>query len=539
MSELLTPRADLWLPPEGLLQRTDRLDEFVTVAGTLVTQQKSPLVVEPFQELCLSDHFAGTQVVTIIQPKKLGKSTIVSVVALHHALTVDDCDVIIVAVSKDQAKIIFRHCRGFIRRSKGNPDLDLNDHLVVKDGFNEIRCLRDLGRIRVLAADDATLEGVEPTLGLVDEYGQHKTSGAYDPLNDGLDTRDGQLLVISNAGADEEGPLGLVRSRMRKHVVHEEGAYTYCRTADGSEALHEFALKPEQDSEDVEVVKTANPASWMTLDKLARRKESRSTVSRWLRYACGIWVRSDEAAIRPWEWDGIEGPERIPQGAGTIVGIDLAFSGGRGAKPTDTTAIVPHHWTREGLRLIGDPIILEPPSGDGRLDDRAVEWALEVIGGYRKFDRDAFELDLADGDNDPEDVEAWADAIEASGVYTVNGWVYDPGAGAEQLLGAFERKHRDAVLIAFEQRASNLARADARFMEGLRQKQLRHTGHKGLRQHALDAVERTVGEAFYFDHPRRPRKPQDALRAASMAHDAAVAQGGTGKAKRGGTVHFV
>ena len=535
--------SDLWTPPAGLvIPQSERLDEFHVIAGTLITQQKTPLVIEPFQDVCLAPHFAGAKLTTIIQPKKLGKSTIVAAVAIHHALTVDDCDVIIVAVSKTQAKIIYRHIWGFIRRSTGSKQLDLNDHLEVKDGFSEIRCKRDLGRIRVLAADDATLEGVEPTLFLVDEYGQHKTSAAYDPLNDGIDTRDGQGIIISNAGNDEEGPLGVKRAEMLKHAVAHEDAFTFCRTPDGSEVLVEFALDLSiHDPENLDDVKLANPASWMTKERLARRLATRATVSRWLRMACGVWVRGDEAAIKPWEWDELVSDLRIPQGADVIIGVDLAFSGGQGDVPTDATALVPHHWTTQdpktARRIIGDPIILEPPSGDGRLDDRAVDWALAVMAGWSKFDRDLFELELAE-DNDPADVEAWADAIEACPGYRARTIVYDPNAGAEQMMQKARRAHRDVTFAEFEQKASAMARADARFMEALRNKQLTHSGHAGLRRHVLDAVEKSVGEAFYFDHSKRPRKQNDSLRAGSMAHDAAVAQGGTGRVRKGARIHF-
>lgn len=524
-------RADLWWPDRTLARMVPSspdLDLFVRLAPKFVTQQKRPLYVEPFQVVYLADHFAGAQVTTVIQPKKLGKSTIVSAVALFHALITDDCDVIIVARSKTQAKIIYRHCVGFIRRSTGK-ELDLNAYFDVREGTNEIRCLRDMGRIRVLAADDSTLEGVEPTLGVIDEYGQHPDSSGYDPLNDGLDTRDGRLFVISNAGDDEEGPLGLKRADMLPHAVYQQGPYRYARRVDGSEALHEWGLPSDADSEDLELVLTTNPASWMTLSALGRRHASRSTVARWQRMACGMWVRGDNSAIQPFEWDGLMTSERIPAGASIFLGLDVAFSGGKGNVATDTTALVPHHWTASGRRLIGDPIILVPPPGDGRLDDRAITWALDVMSGTREFDRAAFEAELLP-DNDRDVVGQWADAIEPCPGYAVKALVFDPNAGAEQLINAYKRAHPGVRAVIFDQGGPTLGRADGRFMEALRAKQLAHTGHRGLRQHVLTAVERSLGkgDTFLFDHPKRPRLPQDALRAASMAHDAAVTHGGTG-----------
>ena len=50
------------------------------------------------------------------------------------------------------------------------------------------------GRIRVLAADVDTADGVIPTLALVDELHRHASAGLYGVFRDGLGPRDGQMV---------------------------------------------------------------------------------------------------------------------------------------------------------------------------------------------------------------------------------------------------------------------------------------------------------------------------------------------------------
>lgn len=500
---------------EDLVEESEDLELFREFCGSLTTQQRQPMKIEPFQELSLSDHFKGAVVTVIIQPKKNGKSTIVAALCIYHALTVDDADVIIVANSKDQAKIVYRHIVKFIGK---NPELQ--DQLDVKTGFNEVRVADGTGRIRVLASDDQTLEGVEPTLAIIDEYSQFDSDEVWGPLNDGLDTRKGRLVVITNAGSSEESPLGRLRARLvESYGVERVGvAYKRSRAPDGSEVLHEWGLdKPEQ-CEDLMLVKEANPASWMTMHALERRKRTSETRQRWLRMGCGLWVRGGETMIQPWEWDEL--PRMfIPRGSPCLVGVDIG-------RKIDPTAVVPLWWKSHSERVIGDPIILNPPGDDGRVDFRAIYVALAVMAGLIQFDRNLF-LRTVGSANKYEAVEGWADAIEKGTVVNATGFVFDPNAGAEDMFERFQRKFPKVTPIEFVQMDSTLARADGRFMEALGNRWLAHSGHTELREHVLNAVERVTRNGSIFDHPKRPRKPQDALRAASMAHDTAVAHSGT------------
>lgn len=505
---------------EDLVVESADLALFREFVSSLTTQQRKKMVLEPFQEVFLSDFFCGCTITVVIQPKKLGKSTIVAAVAMFHALTVDDADCVIVANSKDQAKIIYRHICKFIAKQP-----ELQSLFDVKTGFNEIRVVGGMGKIRVLASDDQTLEGIEPTLAIIDEYGQFRRSDVWGPLNDGLDTRGGQLIVISNAGSDEDGPLGTLRARLYEYGEQRRGFYRCARAEDGSEVLHEWCLDTPEQCEDLFLVKEANPASWMTLETLARRRKTAETLSRWQRMGCGLWVKGGDAVIQPWEWDALLCDERIAPGSNVFTGVDFALK-------HDCTAIVSIQFTEDGRRLLGTPIILTPPSDEKSLDTRAIRMALEVNAGFIKFDRAKFVDELL-RDNDREDIDSWADAIEAADSYNVCAHIYDP-YNVEDLMQTFMRTHRTARWVEFPQKDANTSRADGRFMEAIRTKVIGHNGHHELRAHALNAIEVSTfgGREFKFDHEPSRKKPMDALRAASMAHDAAVAEGGTGPAKR-------
>jgi hypothetical protein len=86
----------------------------------------------------------------------------------------------------------------------------------VKSGYGEIRLkdgTKDGPRVRVLAADATTADGVIPTLALVDELHRHPSGELYGVFMDGLGPRDGRMITISTAGATQDSPLGLLRKK--------------------------------------------------------------------------------------------------------------------------------------------------------------------------------------------------------------------------------------------------------------------------------------------------------------------------------------
>lgn len=281
------------------------LPRFEKFCLELKTENGRPLTVEPFQRRILRDHFAGTIEEVVILPKKNGKSTIFSALALFHLENWPDPDpeVVIGASSRDQATILFNQAAAMVDRS------NLGHRFIVKRGYRHIRLAGNpIARIRVLAADAKTADGVIPTLALVDELHRHPSGDLYGVFRDGLDGRDGRMVTMSTAGLVEASPLGELRARAAMlPTFRRRGAYSGARAPGATFVLHEWSLRDDQDLEDLQLVKKANPASWHTIAKLRARLESPSmTPGRWARFACGVWTGGEEPWLEAPMWDRLK-----------------------------------------------------------------------------------------------------------------------------------------------------------------------------------------------------------------------------------------
>ena len=269
------------------------------------------MCLEQFQQTILSDYFAGTRETLCLIPKKNGKTSLIAAVALYHVLETDDAECVIGASSAKQAAILFNQAKGLIRR----PGSPLREHFRVMDGYKVIRSAHDDGTISVLAADAGTGDGVIPTLAIVDELHRHRNADLYGVFRDGLGPRNGRIITLSTAGDDELSALGVMRTRAYGlNHVRRDGAYRYARSDDGQFAMHEWALDPEADRNDLALVKQANPLPSKSVETLRSLQGSPSMTSwQWARYHCGVWVKGEGAAIDPVDWDA------CGQGAAAVI----------------------------------------------------------------------------------------------------------------------------------------------------------------------------------------------------------------------------
>jgi len=271
-----------------------------------------PLHLEPFQRELLRDHAGPARELVVVIPKKNYKTTTLATLAMHHLTEVEDAEVPILASTREQAGVMYRQAEKMIRRS-GEKDGRRKDvyHLAgftyeVRPGYKEIRCVETRGLIKVLPAEAGAVDGIIPTLALVDELHRHPNGQLYGVLADGLGARAGRMVTISTAGADELSFLGQMREGFRAAGGVQKGRHL--RVQDGSDVYHEWALDPElDDPENLAQVKKANPAKGQTLAELRRRHDSKGmTIGRWLRFACGIWTVGEEPVIQAKDWDPLK-----------------------------------------------------------------------------------------------------------------------------------------------------------------------------------------------------------------------------------------
>lgn len=433
------------------------LASFVTFCSELKIEDGSPFVLHDFQQRIVWDYFDGVTELVIIIPKKNGKTTLLAALALYHLLVTPNAECIVVAASREQAEIILRQARMFIRQS---PSLQRVMRVLQRSILSEL----DEGRIRVLSSDEDTADGTIPTLAIVDELHRHKTAELYGVLRDGLTPRNGQIITISTAGAAFDSPLG--RMRQRAHEMEgftREGTHNYVRR--GPLAFHEYCLQPEDDISNMAVVKTANPAPWQTEEALRERYESEEeTPWQFLRFACGIWTEGEEPWIDPPTWDKL--PEGTPEpGEGVWLGVDIGNIG-------EPSAVVIAS-KRDGHLFIEARTLTDP-------DLEAVE---EEIRGIRRDYR------VASCAFDPRMFPRSAEMLEKEGL----------------------------LMLEFPQTAERMGKASATLWRLIERQELHHSADKVLRSHVLAGVVKQDQRGWRLAKDPRTRRPVAALVALAMA----------------------
>jgi phage terminase large subunit-like protein len=461
------------------------VDHFRKYARNLILDNGEPWTVEDFQLEVLRDVFAGEPEIWMVVPEGNGKSTLMSGFALYHIDYTPDAAALLAASSRDQCGILFGQAAGFVRRSPG-----MNARFRVFEGYREIRSERMNGRMKVFAADDRTGDGVIPTLALIDELHRHRDMRLYRTWLGKLPKRDGQLLTISTAG-EPGSEFEQIRDNVRQTAKSIDRDGFHVRASGGGMVLHDWQVPPGLDTDDLEVVKAANPFTGVTPSLLARKRGTPTmTVQHWRRFVCNQAVRSVSSAVDEQEWEAAATTEQIPHGAPVWIGLDLGWK-------WDTTAIVPLWSPDPRKRLLGVPTILTPPRDGTSLAPSRVMAALR-------------------------DVHA------RNPVHTV---VMDPQAGGEQLAEWIEQEIR-ARVVTHAQSNQPMTLAFERWMEGLRGGSLRHPRDPEFSMHVLNAVAKPTQDGRHrFDRPsesraasEQDRRVIDALIAGAIVHSVLVAE---------------
>lgn len=464
---------------------------FKQFCKVLKLENGTPMALEDFQCQMLVDHFGESIETLIIISKKNGKSTLLAALALYHLIVTDDAECVIGAASRDQATILYDQGAGFVRRSPA-----LAARVDVKRGYREMRSRKDSGRIRVLAADVDTADGVIPTLALVDELHRHKSAGLYGIFRDGLGPRSGRMVTISTAGESEVTPLGMMRqAALSLPNIERDDAHVRCASADSQYVMHEWALSKNDDRDDMSVVKLANPASWQTISALRSRHDSPSMLDwQWARFACGVWVSAEEWWISGEEWHSLASSERLADSDMITLGFD-------GSRTGDSTALVACRVDDGLLQLLA---VWESPA-DGR------PWEVPV---------------------DQVDV-AVSDAMER---YRVVRGYFDPPLWRSEIEG-WAREFGENSVRKFDTTKVRMQGAVERFRTDVTARTLQYAGSEVLTRHILNAQVKEARGGGYWLSKSRPGGGDriDAAVAAVLAYEAradALASGETQRKSR-------
>lgn len=327
-------------PRKPRVPRPFTLPHFRQWCSDLILDNEESVRLEPFQAEFVKDLFAGHPECWLIVPEGNGKTTLLALVALYHCEHRPFAAVPWAAASREQAEIGYRQAEGFVLRSprlhapvhsavqaaKGKRKLEVPRFLCL-EGYRRINHHAG-GRIQVFAADDRTGDGIVPTLGVVDEPHRQRNLGLYRTWSGKLAKRQGQIVAISTRGepgSDFEETLGRIREGAQES--RRKGSFT--RTVTSRLVLHEWAVRDEDDPDDLRAVKAANPFTGITVPMLREKRSSPTmTPNHWLRFVCNrpamdfdSWLGPNAAAI----WAGLAKPWALVPGAPTWVGVDIGI----------------------------------------------------------------------------------------------------------------------------------------------------------------------------------------------------------------------
>ncbi len=183
-------------------------DIVVFLEEQYILEDGKPIRLEKFQKKILRDIFQTKgangfrkhNLVLIGVPKKNGKSTMASAVALYSLFTEMNGEVYGAAGDKDQAKIIFQMTKRAIER---NPIL-LDSVKIYKD---EIVVPSTNSVYRVLSADAPTAHGLNPSCVIFDELWNQPNRDLYDALTQSPVRKEPLSFIVTYAGPDQTSLL--------------------------------------------------------------------------------------------------------------------------------------------------------------------------------------------------------------------------------------------------------------------------------------------------------------------------------------------
>jgi len=264
-------------------------------------------------------------------PKKNGKSTMASVLALYLLLADDEpgAEVYSAAAARDQARIVFKQARSMVEASPW-----LSERV---DVYRNELVVPDLDAIyRVVSADAKLQEGINPSGILVDELHAHKSRDLYDTLTSAALAREQPLVVsITTAGYDLTSICGEVYlegagSRPR---VRDDGVVATSKSKRREFYFHWRAVDRKM-LEDRRAWKLANPASWVTVRRLEAERAKKRPPSIFYRYHLNAWVRVEKHWLPVGKWESLPKPTRpLDVGDPVVLTVDVGLF-------YDTTALV-------------------------------------------------------------------------------------------------------------------------------------------------------------------------------------------------------
>ena len=296
-----------WWCAEHCFQSTDR---FAGLPLVLERDWQRPMMDEALAELDVD--VAYWQTVVLVLPKKNGKTSLLAAYALYELVENDGAPEILLAAATDkQAGRLFNAAVRFVKS-----DPWLSARLVIREHEGQIAHAGTFGTLYRVSGDTGAAAGYNPSTVVVDELAEWSTPRRRrtwaDIATAGELTREAaRVFVISHAGEPHErvdGILGqLIDANERDgQLEHVHRALTISRDHSSRTLVYNYCADTD-DPNDLEAVRAANPASWISTDRLAAlAKSPKLTAGRFLQLHGCMWASSAGAFLTLDDWRALQ-----------------------------------------------------------------------------------------------------------------------------------------------------------------------------------------------------------------------------------------
>lgn len=261
--------------------------------------------------------------------KKNGKTAFFAGVGLYELMGDGELDaqVILLATSRDQAKLALDYARGMILNTPPiSKRLKVIKYDITYNYKDKRRGVRSINTMKVKAADATGTEGLNSSFSLVDEMHEHKNLDLFNSIKSGQVARKNPLVaVITTAGANKDYPAYEIRNactNVLEGVAENDSLFTVIYTLDD----------PEKEQGDVKKWRKPNPLLNVTVRLENLEKDYRdavnipSTLNNFKTKNLNLWIDGEDNWIPDEDYKKvmIEPDLEKLKGSPVWLGVDLS-----------------------------------------------------------------------------------------------------------------------------------------------------------------------------------------------------------------------
>lgn len=265
--------------------------------------------------------------------RKNGKSILVAGISLYEFLLGQypqaSRQIVAAANTKDQAGIVFNMLKSQLKALRAVSD---GTRKVTKVNKKDIEHLEDESTVKPLSSDADSLDGLDVLCGVLDEYGEAKSTAMIEVLESSQSQQlQGLILIISTTTKNLNGPMHSIEYPFITKLLNEE-----------VEADAYLALCWEMDS----LSEVDDEANWIKSNPLFENAQLHETMyehkvnslveykakgdmSGWLTKEMNFWVQSSQDSFIDKEsWEAVKQTQPYDiKGRPVYIGLDLARTG--------------------------------------------------------------------------------------------------------------------------------------------------------------------------------------------------------------------